>query len=106
MAELLQQTIGDYRLEVLLGEGPTGQVFRARHLKDATYWAIKLLHPHVSVDAAFRTDFIRQAQKVAGLRHDHIATIDQWGEQDGVGYLVMELAELGSLQDLLDQWAT
>src|SRR5262249_43218923 len=42
--------------------------------------------------------FRREAQTVASFRHPHILTVYDFGEQDGLAYLVTEFAAGGSLR--------
>jgi tetratricopeptide (TPR) repeat protein len=85
--------IGPYLLEVLLGEGGMGQVWRARRTDGGTERdvALKVLRPEV-VGVAARVRFRRERDVVAGLNHPHIAQLYEAAmAPDEAPYLALEL---------------
>jgi serine/threonine protein kinase len=102
MADLIGQSIGNYRIEALLGTGGMGQVFRGQHRHLERRAAIKVMHAHLAVDAGFQERFLREARAAAALNHRNVVQIYDFGEQDGRFFLVMELMEDGSLATLLE----
>jgi serine/threonine protein kinase len=68
MTEFIGKTIGNYRIEALLGAGGMGQVFRARHILLDRPAALKLLHGNLAQDPMFQTRFRQEAQAAAKLR--------------------------------------
>jgi serine/threonine protein kinase len=101
MAELIGQTIGNYRVEELLGTGGMGQVFRGVHIHLGRPAAIKVMHEHLAVDPGFQARFLQEARAAANLTHPHIVQIYDFGSQDGQFFLVMELVADGSLRSLI-----
>jgi serine/threonine protein kinase len=85
--------LGPYQLEVLLGEGGMGQVFRARDTRLGRLVAIKVIRKESAGQGDFRQRFQREAQATAALNHPHICTLYDVGEQDGSPYLVMEYVQ-------------
>lgn len=80
-------TFGKYEVVELIGQGGFGQVFRGRDPVLKRNVAIKT----VSLVAPLaRERFLREAEIAAGLRHPNIVSIYDFGEQDGVPYLVQE----------------
>jgi Serine/threonine protein kinase len=73
MTEFIGKTIGNYRIEGLLGAGGMGQVFRARHIHLDRPAALKLLHGNLAQDPMFQTRFRQEAQAAAKLRHPHMS---------------------------------
>jgi serine/threonine-protein kinase len=63
--------------------------------------AIKVLHPHLAGDDAFRTRFRREAVSAARLAHPHIVTTYDTGRDGDFAYIVMELVEGTTLARLL-----
>jgi serine/threonine-protein kinase len=90
--------LGSYNLEVKLGEGGMGQVWRARHRLLARPAAIKLMrgrsrHGEGIPQTAIQR-FEREAQAIASLRSPHTVNLFDFGVDDrGVFYYVMELLE-------------
>ena len=102
-SELLGTTLGGrYRLESVLGTGASAIVFLAHDTTLERRVAIKLLQPALAEDQAFLKRFRAEARSVAALNHPNVLRVFDWGEQDGVPYLVTELLAGGSLKDLLD----
>ena len=103
MAALIGQQLGNYRIEERLGVGGMGEVYRAVHVHLNRPAAIKVLHSSQAADSSFQARFLREARAAAALSHPNIVEVFDFGEQDGVSYLVMELIPDGSLQRLLRQ---
>ena len=106
MADLVGQTLGNYRIESRLGAGGMGEVYRAVHTRLNRPAAIKVLHANQAEDPTFQARFLREARAAAALSHPNIVEVFDFGEQDGASYLVMELIPDGSLRTLLRQRAT
>ncbi len=100
---LLNHTIADYRLLEVLGKGGMGIVFLAQHLENSQdKAAIKILIPSdfttTAESTAFQARFLREAQTVHQLQHEHILSILDYGEgEDGLFYMVMPLISGGTL---------
>jgi serine/threonine protein kinase len=93
---------GRYELVEQLGKGAFGSVFRARQLGIDRMVAIKLLLPDAeSVDATAVSRFEREAKLSSSLEHPNTITIHDYGEWEGILYLVMEYVRGRSLQQLL-----
>ncbi|WP_411079781.1 protein kinase domain-containing protein [Streptomyces sp. cmx-18-6] len=95
---------GRYRIDGLLGSGGMAQVYRAHDLSLARAVAIKTMLPGFTHDASHPERFRREAQAMAALRHPHVVTVHDTGEEpraDGppVPYFVMELVPGPSLAD-------
>ena len=58
---------------------------------------MKVLAPALSECPTARERFLREARAAAAVRHDHVVTVYQVGEDRGVPYLAMELLEGESL---------
>ncbi len=93
--------IGGYRVLSVLGTGGMGVVYRAEDTTLRRIVALKLMRPTLAVSPAARQRFLREARSAAAVRHDHIVTIHQAGEADGIAYLAMELLEGETLEHRL-----
>ncbi|WP_460491966.1 serine/threonine-protein kinase [Dactylosporangium cerinum] len=92
---------GRYRVETLLGSGGMGAVWRGYDLRLDRTVAIKVLSGGgLSLPKAMER-FDREARAVARLSHPNIVPVYDFGAQDGDPYLVMELVDGPTVQDLL-----
>lgn len=91
------------QLEVLgcLGRGGMGVVYKARQPRLDRWVALKILAPEKEKDSQFAERFTREAQALARLNHSHIVAVYDFGEADGLYYLLMEYVDGLSLRDLL-----
>jgi len=101
--DMIGRTLGNYRIEMLLGSGGMGQVYRATHVHLGRPSAIKVLHLQYAEDPSFQARFLQEARAVAALSHPNIVEVFDFGEEDGLLYLVMELCPDGSVRSLLQQ---
>jgi serine/threonine-protein kinase len=100
-ARLRWATGEDYEVLARLGSGTFGSVWRVRDLTLEREVALKMLHPQVSSDESAVRRFRREAQLAAQLAHPAIVPIYDWDSSGGVSWYTMELAEGGSLSDLV-----
>ncbi|MBK5187543.1 MAG: serine/threonine protein kinase, partial [Gemmatimonadaceae bacterium] len=100
-ARLRWATGEDYEVKARLGSGTFGSVWRVRDLSLAREVALKMLHPEVARDENAVHRFRREAQLAAQLAHPSIVPIYDWDSSGGVAWYTMELAEGGSLADLV-----
>ncbi len=63
--------------------------------------AIKILHPEFAANESFVERFRREAQAAANLNHVNIVDIYDWGRDQGVYYMVMQLIPGRNLRELL-----
>lgn len=93
--------IRDHEIQLELGRGGMGVVYRAKHLKLNRIVALKMLlaGSHAGRQAYLR--FMKEAEAVATLRHSNIVQIYEFGEVDGQPYFTMEYIGGGTLADKL-----
>jgi serine/threonine protein kinase len=103
MAELIGQKLGQYGILSVLGEGGMSTVYRARQASIQRDVAVKVIEAKMTNDTAFLKRFEREAQLIASLSHTHIVKVFDYGQQNNVIYLVMELLSGGSLNELLQK---
>jgi len=82
-----------YRLESLLGEGGMGTIWRAEHLVLKAPVAVKMVDRDLVVDDDTKSRFMREAQSAAALRSPHVVQIFDYGVDDHIPFIVMELLE-------------
>ena len=91
----------DYEVRSRLGSGSFGSVWRVRDLTLEREVALKMLHPAVAQDAVAVRRFRREAQLAGQLAHPAIVPVYDWDSNAGVSWYTMELAEGGSLAELI-----
>jgi serine/threonine-protein kinase len=91
----------DYEVLTRLGSGSFGSVWRVRDLSLGREVALKLLHPHVARDQHAVARFRREARLAAQLAHPAIVPIYDWDSRGSLAWYTMELAEGGSVADLV-----
>jgi len=98
---MVGETLGRYRVIEKIGSGGMGEVYRAHDDQLDRDVALKVLPAGALADDAARKLFRKEAQTLAKLNHQSIATIHEFGSQDGVDFLVMELILGKSLKGVL-----
>src|SRR5262249_44043143 len=81
--------LGPYRVLRVLGAGGMGIVFEAEDPQLQRRVALKAIRPALAASSTARQRFLREAQRMASLNHDHILAIHQVGEDQGTLFLVM-----------------
>ncbi|MFE2052435.1 serine/threonine-protein kinase [Streptomyces sp. NPDC059459] len=99
---------GRYRLLERIGRGGMGEVWRARDESLGRRVAVKCLKPRgthhdPSFTRVLRERFRREARVAAALQHRGVTVVHDFGECDGVLFLVMELLEGRDLSRLLEE---
>ena len=84
--------IGAYELVASLGAGGMGEVYRARDTRLERTVALKVL-PAEFADPDARARFEREARAIAAFNHPNICTLHDFGHENGLDFLVMELLE-------------
>src|SRR5690606_41585996 len=84
---------GRYRLEEKLGEGGMGQIWRAEHLILKAPVAVKLVDRQAMPNDETFARFIREAQAAAAIRSPHVVQILDYGTDEKMPFMVMELLE-------------
>lgn len=90
--------LGKYRVLEVLGKGGMGIVFRAEDSYLKRQVALKVMKPELVTDAEAPQRFLREARATAAVKSDHIVTIHEVGQENGLPYLAMELLQGEPLQ--------
>ena len=95
---------GRYELDVLLGRGGSGEVWRAKDMATGQLVAIKLVELSLINDPSELSEtvarFRREAQVVEALKHPNIVGTIDAGRVGGQLFMVMELAPGVSLASI------
>ncbi len=98
------RSIGRYRIEALLGTGAMGEVYRAHDPAIDRLVAIKVVRPELVAGSGGEQllERFRREARAAGRRfHPNIVAIWDFGDDNGMPFLVMELVEGQSLDQLI-----
>lgn len=96
-SSLVGQTLGKYRIVALLGHGGMATVYQGLQPGVDRTVAIKVLPPHPGQNDDFVARFRLEARTIARLQHPHILPLYDYGDENGVLYLVMPYVGGGSL---------
>jgi serine/threonine-protein kinase len=94
---------GQYRLEEVIGRGGMGIVHSAVGTHDGQRYAVKLLRGADGADAMARRRFAREASNALRINHPNAVRTFAVGEQDDFAWMVMELIEGRSLNQVLER---
>jgi serine/threonine-protein kinase len=86
---LINSSIGEYRVVDFLGAGGMGEVYRAVHTKIGRVAAVKVLIP-AELDKVATDRFFNEARIQASLQHPNIATLYDFCELNGQHCIIME----------------
>jgi serine/threonine protein kinase len=78
-----------------------GRVYLGEHVKMNRQCAIKVMSPALVNDAESASRFAREASNSARIIHPNVAAVFDYGESDGLVYLVMEFVDGEPLSRLL-----
>src|SRR5262245_47151780 len=87
------ESVGPYRIQVPLGAGGMGEVYRATDTRLKRDVAIKVLRTRLAAEPERLARFQREAELLATLKHPNIAAIYGLEKADGVTAIVLELVE-------------
>lgn len=94
--------LGKYDLVRKIGSGGMSSVFKAIDRESDRAVAVKVLPPGLDEEQSFKARFEREAKILMRLRHPNIVPILDFGEVDGVYYIVMPLMEVGTLRERIN----
>jgi serine/threonine protein kinase/Flp pilus assembly protein TadD len=84
-----------------LGEGPLSEVYKAVDLQLGRTVALKILRAHAEIDPKADTRFWREARHTSNLSHPNIATIYEYGQDQGTSYIAMEYLQGRTLDKII-----
>lgn len=92
-----------YQLLHPLGKGGMADVYRAYDRMLERPVAVKILRQDFTSDSSFRERFRQEARAAANLSHPNIVTVHDFGFEDGVSFIVMELVPGTDLKSMIKQ---
>lgn len=104
---LLGTVLGTCTLQSLIGQGGMGTVFLAQQSRPNRQVAVKVLLPKSPLTPnqheAFLERFRRETDAAASLVHPNIMPVHEYGERDGLAYIVMPYISGGTLRDEMER---
>jgi eukaryotic-like serine/threonine-protein kinase len=97
--------LGPYEVQLPLGAGGMGEVYRAKDVRLDRTVAIKVLASHLSSSPELKQRMEREARAISSLNHANICHLYDIGSQEGIDFLVMEFLEGETLAQRLDKGA-
>jgi len=101
MVNIIGQRLGQYEILAQIGKGGMATVYRAHQSSFNRDVAIKIIKNDLGNQEEFVARFRREAQLIATLAHPHILKVFDYGREDEIVYLVMELMTGGSLANFI-----
>lgn len=95
------QTVADYRLLRVLGEGGMGIVYEAEKISLGARVALKVLSDSIADDPLAIERFQQEAKAAAALNHPNVVKVFDFGVHEGRCFYAMQLVNGLSLSDLI-----
>jgi serine/threonine protein kinase len=99
--ETLAGRFPQFELLEVIGAGGMGIVIKARQKSLNRIVALKIIKPDTHGRQAFAERFVREARAMAQMNHPNIVTVHDFGQIDGLYYLVMEFVDGVNLRQML-----
>lgn len=96
---------GRYELLEKIGDGGMAVVYKGKDKLLNRFIAVKILRPEFTKDATFVENFKRESQAAAGLSHPNIVGVYDVGREGNINYIIMELIEGCTLNEIITEEA-
>ena len=97
----VQRTFDHFLVVETLGVGGMGTVYKARDMQLDRFVALKLLRRDLGGEEEHKTRLQEEARIAAAVNHPYVIQVFDSGTDHGQFYVVMELVDHGSLDDLM-----
>src|SRR5256714_4992716 len=98
-----ERVFNNFLVVETVGVGGMGTVYKARDTLLDRFVALKLLRKDLEGGLNATAELRQEARAAASVNHPNIIQVFSSGSDHGQFYLVMELVELGSLDDFIEQ---
>ncbi|NWF67904.1 MAG: protein kinase [Chloroflexi bacterium] len=99
--DLIGKRVGGYEILDKVGQGGMATVYRAQQISMNRTVAIKILPRQFLSDDSYMARFNREVKIVSQLEHRNIVPVYDYGEYDGLPYIIMRYMPAGSIDDVL-----
>jgi serine/threonine protein kinase len=100
---MMPMQLRQFELQSKIASGGNGKVYRAFDTVLSRYVAVKLMRKELESDPIALESFYREARACASFNHTNIIHVYSYDDLDGQRYLVMELADAGSLDSTIER---
>ncbi|MEO7001874.1 MAG: protein kinase [Ktedonobacterales bacterium] len=104
VVELIGQTLGQYQVVEMIGQGGMARVYKAYQSALDRYVAIKAISAQggdQGADQNFLARFTTEARLIAKLSHPNIVPVHDFGQEQGWAFIVMEYISGGTVRERL-----
>ena len=99
--EELAAVFPQYEILEFIGKGGMGAVYKVRQKDLDRIVALKILPPGIGQSPEFSNRFTREARALAKLNHPGIVILHEFGQQDGLYFILMEFVDGVNLAQLM-----
>ena len=99
--EELSAIFPQFEILEIIGQGGMGAVYKVRQKDLDRIVALKILPPAIGQSPEFSKRFTREAKALAKLNHPGIVTLHEFGQQDGLYFILMEFVDGVNLAQLM-----
>ncbi|MBQ3106778.1 MAG: Stk1 family PASTA domain-containing Ser/Thr kinase [Eggerthellaceae bacterium] len=92
-----------YRITERIGVGGMAEVYKAQDNVLGRIVAVKVMLPQYAADPNFTQRFRQEAASAANLQSPYIVNVYDWGQDDGVYFIVMEFVRGSDLKTAINQ---
>jgi len=101
---MIGQVIRDtYRIYDEIGQGSVATVYLAKDLERNRVVALKVIQPELAEESQFARRFQREAKLLARLDSPHVIKVLDYGEEEGLTFIVLEYVEGRTLAAILEE---
>ena len=98
----LKEAFPELEIHEMIGQGGMGAVFKVSQRRMNRTVALKVLPDSLAQNPEFSERFTREAQVLARLTHPNIVTLYDFGERQGIYYLLMEFVDGVNLRQAME----
>jgi len=99
--QFIGKSVGNYKIEGLLGAGGMGEVYLAKDEKLRRKVALKILPSEYTTDDERVKRFQLEARAISVLNHPNIVTIYDVGTHEGINFIATEYVEGKTIRELI-----
>lgn len=103
--DLAGRSLGPYRLDVRIGSGAAGDVYRAWDERLSRHVAVKVLSPRVADSPEQVRRLEAEGRAAAAIAHPNVVTVHDVGSIEGMPFIVSELIDGESLRSVIGRGA-